>query len=79
VSKLSTPEDAAVRHIVATLPPSATERRTILKMALAGLPADYPHRDWLQTLLEDCERFERDQLKFLSLLGHTGNGNTPAK
>lgn len=68
--------DSSVRHIVATLPALATERRAILKITLNGVPQNYTHRDWLQTLLEDCDRFERDQLKFLTLLG---NGNTPAR
>ena len=67
-------EDAAVRHVVATLPDSIKQRRDVLVVLSRGLAADYPHRAWIAQMIDDCNRAERDQLKFLAVLTHTGDG-----
>jgi hypothetical protein len=74
--KATHPVDAAVLHIVATLPDSLRARRAILELVLNGVPADYPHRDWLLTLSHSFDAAERDQLKFIALLSgaHDGGG-----
>lgn len=71
--------DALVRHVVATLPDSMIERRRVLVSTLAVLPRDYPHRDWVSTLIHDLQVSERDQLKFLEIISSAGAGTIKGK